>query len=275
MHAEVRFLSSAVTDANETRLLVRLASSVGVCVSGPPNGRAFSRSRFPEADRVHDATALRLSVGQANGAAGTIYYPLDLHQHQHQGLRSLGRPDGPADDGCPRGRRAHSSSDRKQPPHDLSSSGYGDRSASVPQSKASAAFGVSRDRQLHALAVLPGELREPERQPQRRRQLVGRARRARRARCCRARRYRASCPGAASGPHRRNAQPSSWTEAHALFVEAESWATSGPCYISVPIFITEGDIHKKEVVVTDAAEAQRQRQATTRCARGCWASSTR
>ena len=130
-----------VTGANGTRLMVRLASAVGVCVSGSTKWSSLQSVEFPKPTAC-TTTALKLSLGQANGAAGTIYYPLILTNVGAKACELSGVPTVQPTTGALAGV-AHIIVGPAASIRDLSSSGYGDAIRLAPRSQASAAFGVT------------------------------------------------------------------------------------------------------------------------------------
>lgn len=124
-----------------SRRVVRLASSVGVCVGGTTKWTTVDSVSFPVATRCAPSS-LRLSIGQSQGAAGTIYYPLVFTNTGGVACTISGIP-----------RVQPSTGTSQSSPHtavgpaaglrDFSSSGYGQAIRLAPRAQASAAFGVA------------------------------------------------------------------------------------------------------------------------------------
>ena len=130
-----------VTSPKAARVLVALPSTVGVCVSGTTKWSTLESVVFPK-PTVCSASALKISVGRANGAAGTIYYPLVFTNESTKACQMAGVPTVQPTSGALAGV-AHILIGPAATIRDLSSSGYGDPIRLAPKAKASAAYGVS------------------------------------------------------------------------------------------------------------------------------------
>ncbi len=129
----------AVTSPGHVRLMVKLPSSIEVCVNGTTKWTSVSSLSFPKPSTCTE-TDLKLSLGQSDGTAGTIFYPLSLRTSGSKPARSTGPPIvqppvqhrgvAPIVFGPPATVR------------NVSVGGYGDAIRLAPGAKASAAFGV-------------------------------------------------------------------------------------------------------------------------------------
>jgi hypothetical protein len=121
-------------------LLVKLPTSLGVCVSGTTKWTSMSSLSFPKPTACSFG-ALRLSVGQANGAAGTIYYPLIVTNEASHACVISGTPSVQPTTGSLAGV-AHILVGPRSTVRGFGSAGYGDSIRLAPGARASAALGV-------------------------------------------------------------------------------------------------------------------------------------
>jgi hypothetical protein len=130
-----------VTGPHGARILIRLPGSVGVCVSGATKWSSLQAVVFPK-PTVCTASALRVSMGRANGAAGTIYYPVVFTNVSAKACQLAGVPTVQPTTGATSGA-LHALVGPTAAVRNESSSGYGDAVRLVPKAQASAAYGVA------------------------------------------------------------------------------------------------------------------------------------
>jgi hypothetical protein len=129
-----------VTGPRGGRLLVRLPESIGVCVGGVTKWTSMSSLSFPKPSEC-TAAQLRLGVGQSDGTAGTIFYPLVVTNVGGHACVISGTPSVQPTTGALAGV-AHILVGLAATLRDTGSTGYGDSIRLEPHAKASAAFGV-------------------------------------------------------------------------------------------------------------------------------------
>lgn len=121
-----------------SKRVVKLPSTLGVCVNGSTKWSTVDSVRFPVPSRC-TGSSLRVSIGQSEGAAGTIYYPLVFTNVGSIACTISGIPRVQ-----PSSAGAHL---RIGPPaalRDFSTSGYGQSIRLAPHAQASAAYGVAQ-----------------------------------------------------------------------------------------------------------------------------------
>ena len=131
----------AVTTPNKSRVVVHFPETVGVCVNGTTHWTTLAGPTFPRPKNCA-ASALRVSVGRANGAAGTIYHPIDFKNVGAVQCGVSGTPAVQPTTGSLAGV-AHLFVGDPAKVVDLASQGYGDPVRLAPGQSASANFGVS------------------------------------------------------------------------------------------------------------------------------------
>jgi hypothetical protein len=122
------------------RLLVALHSSIGVCVGGTTEWTSLSSLLFPEPAACAVAE-LRLSVGESDGTAGTIFYPLVVTNVGSHACVISGIPSVQPTTGSLAGV-AHIFVGPRATLRSTGTVGYGDRIRLDVGAKVSAAFGV-------------------------------------------------------------------------------------------------------------------------------------
>lgn len=131
--------SIAVISPNGAKVAVALSRPQGVCVNGTTQWSTLSPTAFPKPPAC---SMLTVSVGQSNGAAGTIYYPLVLLNPTSAACTISGIPTVQ-----PTSRRTSGSSYSPVGPAarklNLSAQGLGNPVRLAPNASASVAFGVS------------------------------------------------------------------------------------------------------------------------------------
>lgn len=130
----------AVIGANSRRV-VHLSSTVGVCVGGTTKWTTVQSVTFPEPGRCVGA-ALKLALGRVQGAAGTIYYPLIFTNVGATGCTVSGIPRAHPVTGAS-ASATHLFVGPKAELQDFSASGYGQLIRLAPDAKASATYYVS------------------------------------------------------------------------------------------------------------------------------------
>jgi len=121
-------------------VLVKLKSSLGVCVNGKTAWTKLSALSFPR-PLACTSSDVRLSVGQSDGTAGTIFYPLIFDNVGSHACVISGTPSVQPTTGSLPGV-AHILVGPAATVRTIASSGYGDSIRLAPGQKASAAFGV-------------------------------------------------------------------------------------------------------------------------------------
>ncbi|MFZ1063664.1 MAG: DUF4232 domain-containing protein [Acidimicrobiales bacterium] len=129
-----------ISSPGSGRLLAKLPSSLGVCVNGTTKWTSISSISFPEPSACA-SSALRMSVGQSNGTAGTIFYPLIVTNVSKHACVVSGTPSVQPTTGSLAGL-AHILVGPAATIRDTGSTGYGDSIRLAPGQKASAAYGV-------------------------------------------------------------------------------------------------------------------------------------
>lgn len=132
--------SIAVIGANSRRV-VHLSSPTGVCASGPAKWTTVTSVAFPQPTRCTLA-ALKVTLGQSQGAAGTIYYPLVLTNRGVTPCVVSGIPR--VQPGSASSTGVHASIGPAATLEDLAASGYGEPIRLVGGASASANFGVAQ-----------------------------------------------------------------------------------------------------------------------------------
>jgi hypothetical protein len=130
-----------VTVAKGVRLYVALAKTVGVCVGGNDKWTSLQSISFPKPSSC-TSSSLKISVGQSNGAAGTIYYPIIFANVGPKACVISGIPSVQPTSNVVVGS-AHVGVGPVAATSDLSASGVGDPVRLSPGAKASANFGVT------------------------------------------------------------------------------------------------------------------------------------
>lgn len=125
-----------------SRRVVRLPSTLGVCVSGTTKWTTVDSVSFPVADRCA-RSSLRLSIGQSDGAAGTIYYPLVFTNVGSVGCTLSGIPRVQPSTGTSQST-THVPVGPRAALRDFSASGYGQSIRLAPHARASAAYGIAQ-----------------------------------------------------------------------------------------------------------------------------------
>ncbi len=121
-------------------LLVKLATSLGVCVNGTTKWTSLSSLSFPKPSAC-TSLQLKLNVGQSNGTAGTIFYPLIVTNAGGHACLLSGTPSVQPTTGALPGV-AHILVGPRATLRGTGSTGYGDSIRLGPRAKASAAYGV-------------------------------------------------------------------------------------------------------------------------------------
>lgn len=129
-----------VTSPGGGRLLVRLGRTLGVCVNGTTKWTSLSSLTFPRPVTCTSAD-LRLSVGESDGTAGTIYYPLVVENVGSHACVLSGTPSVQPTTGSLAGV-AHILVGPRATNRTIAGSGDGDPIRLSPGAKASAPFGV-------------------------------------------------------------------------------------------------------------------------------------
>jgi len=124
-----------VTGADAKRVLVALHPPVGVCVSGTAKWTTLLSIAFPRPSACV-ARQLKVSMGRANGAAGTTYYPLVLSNRSGTACQVSGTPL------VQPTSLNHVAVGPAASLNNRSSSGYGDPVRLAPGDEVSAAWGV-------------------------------------------------------------------------------------------------------------------------------------
>lgn len=122
------------------RVLVKLKSPLGVCVNGTTQWTKLSSLSFPR-PLACASSDLRVSVGQSDGTAGTIFFPLIFDNVSSHACVISGTPTVQPTTGSLAGV-AHILVGPAATDRTIASSGYGDSVRLAPGEKASAAFGV-------------------------------------------------------------------------------------------------------------------------------------
>ncbi len=130
----------SVTGSHNQLLKVRLNSSVSVCVGGKTKWTSLGSLTFPRPSACA-LSALKISVGQSDGTAGTIFVPLIFTNTSTKACVLSGTPHVQPTTGSLAGL-AHIFVGPAASVRDLSSSGYGESLRLAPGSKVSAAFGI-------------------------------------------------------------------------------------------------------------------------------------
>ncbi len=125
-----------------SRRVVRLASTIGVCVGGTTKWTTVDSLSFPVADKCA-SKLLRLGIGQPEGAAGTIYYPLVFTNIGSVACTISGIPRVQPSTGTS-SNTTHVPVGPKAALRDFSASGYGQEIRLAPRAQASAAYGVAQ-----------------------------------------------------------------------------------------------------------------------------------
>ncbi|MHB1208173.1 MAG: DUF4232 domain-containing protein [Acidimicrobiales bacterium] len=125
-----------------SRRVVRLASTIGVCVGGTTKWTTVDSLSFPVADKCA-RSSLRLGIGQSEGAAGTIYYPLVFTNIGGIACTISGIPRVQPSTGTS-SNSTHVPVGPKAALRDFSASGYGQSIRLAPRAQASAAYGVAQ-----------------------------------------------------------------------------------------------------------------------------------
>jgi hypothetical protein len=130
----------AVTGSHNQLLKVRLNSNVSVCVGGNTKWTSLGSLIFPRPSACA-LSALKISVGQSDGTAGTIFVPLIFTNTSTKSCTLSGTPHVQPTTGSLAGL-AHIFVGPAASVRDLSSSGYGESLRLAPGSKVSVAFGI-------------------------------------------------------------------------------------------------------------------------------------
>lgn len=128
----------AVAGPSTTALRIKLPQTVGVCISGTAQWTTLQSLSFPKPSTC-SATSLRASLGQANGTAGTIFYPIQFTNISSKSCTLSGIPSVQPTTGASSGV-AHIFVG--PPSLKEVQSGYGNLIRLSPGTKASAALGV-------------------------------------------------------------------------------------------------------------------------------------
>jgi hypothetical protein len=142
----------AVTTPNKSRVVVHFPETVGVCVNGTTHWTTLALPKFPRQKNCAP-TALRVSVGRANGAAGTIYYPIEFKNVGGTQCVVSGTPSLQPTTGALAGV-AHIFVGPRAKVVKLAAQGYGDPVRLAPGQSASASFGVSESGNYSASACV-------------------------------------------------------------------------------------------------------------------------
>lgn len=129
----------AVIGTNSRRV-VRLPSTVGVCEGGTTKWTTVDSVSFPVPDRCV-GSSLKVTIGRTEGAAGTIYYPLVFTNAGSTGCAISGIPRVQPVTGATVSV-THLPVGPKAGLQDFSTSGYGQSIRLAPGAQASAAYGV-------------------------------------------------------------------------------------------------------------------------------------
>lgn|GEM_PF-1836357 len=121
-------------------LVVKLPTSLGVCVNGTTKWTSLSTLSFPKPSSCA-STQLKLSVGQPDGTAGTIFFPLIVTNVGSHACVLSGTPSVQPTSGSLAGD-AHILVGPRATLRGTGSTGYGDSIRLWPHAKASAAYGV-------------------------------------------------------------------------------------------------------------------------------------
>jgi hypothetical protein len=130
-----------------------LKQTVGVCIGGTTQWTTVSAPAFPRPARCTSAS-IKVAVGAASGAAGTIYYPLRFTNVGRVACAVSGIPSVQPTTGA----QADVARVNVGPPArrlDMSSSGYGNPIRLAPGQRASAAFGVGETANYPPSACVP------------------------------------------------------------------------------------------------------------------------
>ena len=130
-----------VTSPNGSNVLVSLPTTVGVCVNGTTKWTTLGTPAFPSPPACK-SSSLRVTVGAANGAAGTIYHSLVFTNVGTTACAVSGIPSVQPTTGALAGV-AHILVGPPSRHENLSASGYGDPVRLTPQTSASANYGVA------------------------------------------------------------------------------------------------------------------------------------
>jgi hypothetical protein len=131
----------AVAGPSGGTLRIKLPQTVGVCVSGSTRWTSLQSLSFPRSSRCV-ASALKISLGQSNGTAGTIYYPLVFANISSKACTISGVPSVQPTTGALPGV-AHILIGPRSAATNYSAAGYGDAIRLAPGASASAALGVT------------------------------------------------------------------------------------------------------------------------------------
>jgi hypothetical protein len=142
----------SVTTPNKSRVVVHFPETVGVCVNGSTKWTTLAAPKFPRPKNCA-ASALRVSVGMANGAAGTIYYPIVFKNVSAKQCVVSGTPSVQPTTGALAGV-AHIFVGPRAKAIKLTSKGYGDPVRLAPGQSASASYGVSASGNYSASACV-------------------------------------------------------------------------------------------------------------------------
>ena len=129
-----------ITSPHGRPLLTKLPASLGVCVNGTTKWTSLSSLSFPKPSPC-TSSQLRLSVGQSNGTAGTIFFPLVVTNVGSHACVLSGTPSVQPTTGSLAGV-AHILVGPRATVRNTGSTGYGDSIRLGPRAKASAAYGV-------------------------------------------------------------------------------------------------------------------------------------
>ncbi len=124
--------------APTSRRVVKLRTTIGVCVNGATKWSTVDSVTFPVPNRC-TSTSLRVGIGQSEGAAGTIYYPLVFTNVGSVACTISGIPRVQ-----PSTAGAHLRVGPTASLRDFSASGYGQSIRLAPHAQASAAYGVAQ-----------------------------------------------------------------------------------------------------------------------------------
>ncbi len=146
--------SLAVIGANSRRV-VHLPTTVGVCVGGTTKWTSVESVSFPVPSRCV-ASALKVALGQSEGAAGTIYYPLVITNIASTGCTLSGIPRVQPVTGAT-ASAAHAPVGPKAGLRDLSASGYGQLIRLAPRARVSANYGVTESANYPSSRCAPAD----------------------------------------------------------------------------------------------------------------------